>query len=993
MQNWIRIIIYGSVKFIFCYTLICFTVLTSAAQEMMVRIYNEIDGLPGNYMYGATEDKLGYMWVGSPDGLSRYDGKTFTNYGIADGLPDSRCTGIFVDNKSRYWAVTPKGPVQFIGNKFISYPFSDSQKIRGCSQILQINNDKLLLLTTLGVYQFNVNKWDKIKLYPGYENQFCRTIVETNEGLYINYGNLLVLKKTTGEYIIIGPYQSPGYYYNLLSFSAGRMFISTLDGIYEVRNYQLIKAPGAAAKISGIYAYLYDSKKRFWIAIPGLGIRMLTENDTNHLKTVYAGLSNFLPQSINEDKAGNIWVGSGNGLIKISETNFTIYTNAEIFGRNVLRNVFQPPNNPLWINNGTMKLHSFENGILSSKKLLLKSKTALPNNELIIDRHAFDDKGRYWYALRGFALVMQEGNNIYEQSEKFSHLGDEVFDVVFDNWRKKIIIAVGNQKFPCIQNDTSFSIFPVRNNQEIKGDIRILHQCLNGTILFTTSRGYVYSIDKQNKCKLQLNEFKSEATISYLYNDPNGDVWLLYSGRGLRRYRWQNDSLFFINDLTKKNGLPGDNCSSLCFDNKNNLWVCNNSGVTVFSNKMENSKTHSYKIMGVFNARDLQINASYDNRLTKDKNGNIWFFSDRNLRCFYPDKLDINPVVPAIQIENIELNLRQTNWSAYADSLSGIFQLPFNLKLSHDYNTIGIYFKGISSSGTDGIKYSYQFNGLDDLWSTPAANDFVSFIKLPPGKYIFRVKAQLPNTNWSTPAEFSFEIKKAFWQTWWFYLLTLVSISAIIYFVFRYRLQQKIKLLEIRNRFSRDLHDEIGSSISGINLLSQIAAEKLHDNQTEEASEYLFKVKNYTQDVMEKLSDMVWIFNPQNDSIEKLVQRLKSFSISIALSKNINMHFETFKETDKINLTIRQRKVIYLVSKEAINNCFKYAACANIYFRLTPHGSKWQLQIQDDGIGFATNENLNGNGLKNMQARVLEIGGTITIQSKHGEGTIITLHF
>ena len=95
----------------------------------------------------------------------------------------------------------------------------------------------------------------------------------------------------------------------------------------------------------------------------------------------------------------------------------------------------------------------------------------------------------------------------------------------------------------------------------------------------------------------------------------------------------------------------------------------------------------------------------------------------------------------------------------------------------------------------------------------------------------------------------------------------------------------------MRNRISQDLHDEIGASISGINLLSQMAAEKLQHNKPKEASEYLFKVKNYTQDVIEKLSDMVWVFNPQNDSIEKLLLTIKIFCNFIAASKNINIAF------------------------------------------------------------------------------------------------------
>jgi len=219
----------------------------------------------------------------------------------------------------------------------------------------------------------------------------------------------------------------------------------------------------------------------------------------------------------------------------------------------------------------------------------------------------------------------------------------------------------------------------------------------------------------------------------------------------------------------------------------------------------------------------------------------------------------------------------------------------------------------------------------------------------------------------------------------------VITIIAAVYLLFRYRLKQKTNLLEMRNQFSQDLHDEIGASLSGINLLSQMAAEKLSGKKHEEAAEYLLKVKNYSQDVIEKLSDMVWIFNPNNDSIQKLIQRLKSFAVSLALLKDIKIHFVTDEESEIINLSIRQRKAIYLVSKEALNNIFKYAECNNIYYTLNARGSKWQLQIKDDGKGFLLQENTLGNGLKNMKARADEIGATFTIQSQTGSGTIIIL--
>jgi ligand-binding sensor domain-containing protein/two-component sensor histidine kinase len=992
MKKLLHLTSLSSVKTICCTTLIISFSFYTHAQEMAVRIYTAKDGLPSSNIYGAYQDKTGYLWIGSHEGISRFDGSNFINYGLADGLPDTRAGLMLIDSRLRYWITTPKNVVQYKANKFFTYPFSDTVNIRWLFQIIETKSTNIWALTDAGVYQFSLNKWNKIKLYPGYENHACRNIIETSEGIYINYGNLLVLLKPDNTYKIIGPFKESAYYYNTLAISTGQIFISTLDGIFQIKNQQLVKLSGVLGKLKGLYVYFQDSKKRFWIGRFNIGMQLLDKDDSSHLITVYDGPTNFLPQRISEDNNGNIWVGSGNGLIKISEREFKNFNLPSIIGNTIIRNVLQPSDGPMLINNGSMTFYTFDNGIFSTKKTINKGNSPLPNNELIIDNYAFDNKGRYWYYIRGFSLAMQQDNKVYEQSKNLSHLGDEVFDVLFDRYRKKIIIAVKNQKSPCQFNNTSYSLLTLANDIEVKGEIRRLHQCVNGTILLATDKGFVYSIDKQNSCKLQLNEFGVQGIISWFYNDPAGNVWIIYAGKGLRCYYWQNDSLIFREQLTEANGLPNDNVSSLCFDNEDNLWGCTSSGVVVFS-KNNTSSNQTYRLIGFFTTKDLQIDGPVDARMTKDNKGNIWYFSGTHLICFYPGKIKYNFPAPSIVIENIELNLRQTDWAVYADSLSGLFQLPYRLKLSHNNNTFGIYFKGISSSGTEGIKYSYQLLGLDDLWSKPSSNDFVSFIKLLPGKYTFKVKAQLPNTSWSEPAVFSFEIKKAFWQTWWFYILVGIVLSSAIYTLFRYRLQQKINLLEIRNRFSRDLHDEIGSSVSGINLLSQMAAEKLDSNKPEEASAYLTKVKNYSQDVIEKLSDMVWVFNPQNDSIEKLLQRLKSFAVSIAQSKNITLHFETDNENKIRHLTIRQRKAIYLISKEALNNIFKYATCNNIYYSLFANGAKWKLQIKDDGIGFLSCEITNGNGLNNMLARAKEIGGNINIQSQPGKGTIVTLEF
>ena len=210
------------------------------------------------------------------------------------------------------------------------------------------------------------------------------------------------------------------------------------------------------------------------------------------------------------------------------------------------------------------------------------------------------------------------------------------------------------------------------------------------------------------------------------------------------------------------------------------------------------------------------------------------------------------------------------------------------LRIPYRSNSTIFEFAGLYYGNDAGLVYEYKLDGYDEDWLNANKNFEVGYQNLPPGTYSFYVRARERGGNVVSKMQgYTFRIIPSFWQTLWFYFLIGIVLASAIYTFFRYRLNQKIKILEMRNRISQDLHDEIGASMSGINLLSQIAADKLQHNKPDEASEYLLKVKNYSQDVIEKLSDIVWVFNPQNDSIEKLLLRLKAFSISVALSKNI----------------------------------------------------------------------------------------------------------
>ena len=196
----------------------------------------------------------------------------------------------------------------------------------------------------------------------------------------------------------------------------------------------------------------------------------------------------------------------------------------------------------------------------------------------------------------------------------------------------------------------------------------------------------------------------------------------------------------------------------------------------------------------------------------------------------------------------------------------------------------------------------------------------------------------------------------------------------------------------IRVRISRDIHDEVGATLSGVALFSEIAKQKMEQHNEPDAKIYLDHISANSKDMVEKMGDIVWTINPENDSIERIVARLKAYAVNLCGGKGIQIHFQVDEAIKDFFPDMPERKNIYLFSKEAINNAVKYSNGSNIFFSILKINDKVTLEIKDDGIGFDMNSIVKGNGLINMQARAAELNAVLDVSSKQGNGTCIKLH-
>ena len=978
------------------------------------------NGLSDNRVTCFHKDKKGFMWIGTRNGLNRYDGHSFKTFRPAAGnsISNEIINDIAEDSKGRIWIATMEG----------LNIYDPDANIWTC---MMPDPDTLVrAIPNFIVWDIMIDKNDLVWIASDV-HAFCSYDFNRDQFTYYDWPRFARSNPATKQY----------KYKSIQKFSAksdNEFWLGTTIGLMllntDTKQFRFIGSGGYFAHLNEM-VYDPDNKKVF---ISTEESKLFSYDETeNKYNEIFADEAQYPSTSFFQPGQNEIWMPSEKGLIKISndrkkirlEQNIPQLTGTLLSGGTM--SVYTDDNDIRWVatKNG-ISVFDPSSGYSSFLPLLPVSDKESINN---MGGVFYDDSSQCYFVCSLNPAAVFVINRVTGQIDKImTDANGNPFQLcinIENDRHNNLWLLTDDHVYNYDRNTGKFILFTTPNNGTKMTFRDMLHDeegnywfaPYNGRLFYYNTVQKKFTVPKDSSLK-RIRNITGIKTVAnngeiligsfgeniYTYNlftgkkefyqdkkgtealslindidrDANGTLWVATSSGGVFKYNPDMPFQKAFTGIDMRAGLTNNNILSLCSDDDTTLWVLSGNGLSAMNTKGK----------FLFNLKDeLPFNfTSYtsDNIFPHDI-----FFSSANKELLVG-------VGGGLLIHSLKQKNNLASFPIVITSIkpSGktLTDLQINeasaLRIPYRSNSILFEFAGLYYGNDAGLVFEYRLHGYDKDWVNANKNFEASYQNLPPGKYSFYVRArEKGGIVVSEMQGYSFRIIPSFWQTLWFYFLIGIVLAAAIYTFFRYRLNQKIKLLEMRNRISQDLHDEIGASMSGINLLSQIAADKLQHNKPDEAVEYLVKVKNYTQDVIEKLSDMVWIFNPQNDSIEKLLQRLKSFAISVALSKNIKVHFVTDKASETINLTIRQRKAIYLISKEAINNAFKSSACSNIYYHLTANGSKGQLRIQDDGKGFSLTEKTDGNGLRNMQARADEIGAKFNIQSQPGAGTSILL--
>ena len=432
-------------------------------------------------------------------------------------------------------------------------------------------------------------------------------------------------------------------------------------------------------------------------------------------------------------------------------------------------------------------------------------------------------------------------------------------------------------------------------------------------------------------------------------------------------------SVYYSNEL-----LPDNTYVSMELDAKNRLWLGTlTNGIVVYD--IPTNKFILLKGQPTLLSNDMLMQAS-----TQDDNNHLYFWDVTGINIFNANDIQFNLPQPKAIVSDILMRGKSIIGNKLIDDLA-TYVFP------HNNNDIDFAFSLLSFNESSKNTFAYMLEGVDEKWIYADTRNFASYHNLSPGKYTFLVKGKNNYGIWSEqPTKVIIEITPAFWQTVWFKLLCTLLVTAIIYWIYKLRLERALAVEKMRTKISRDLHDDLGSTLSSISILSGQVKSRLI-KQPETVEPILDKINESAIKMNDSLQDLVWAVKPENDTLQELLVRMEQFASGILESKNINYTFTGPTTVSDIKLNPELIRNIYLIFKEAVNNAAKYSNCANVTITIKEKGKQLSLSVIDDGIGFNPETVKRGNGLNNMTKRAAQIGGSLNIISEPNKQSGIVL--
>jgi signal transduction histidine kinase len=481
------------------------------------------------------------------------------------------------------------------------------------------------------------------------------------------------------------------------------------------------------------------------------------------------------------------------------------------------------------------------------------------------------------------------------------------------------------------------------------------------------------------------NEGLPPGAIMNIYSDRVGRLWLASARGGLIRIDDPAAERPAFKSYTTAHGLSANSAQVITEDLYGRIYVSTGRGLdqlTPETGRIKHFTTDDGLAQG-------NIIAAF-----RDRTGAIWIGTHRGLSRFVPAPPETAPA-PPILITGLNVAGERRSVSARGETEIAIADLE------PDRNQLQIDFVSLGFAPGEALRYQYRLESTDAEWGALSEQRTVNYASLAPGRYRFLVRAVNSDGVASpNPATVTFTVLRPVWQRWWFIALATAFLGSLVYALYRYRVARLIELERVRTRIATDLHDDIGAGLSRVAILSEVVKQQV-SGKAEQSVPMLTEIADSARGLVEAMREIVWAIDPRREELSAVVSRVRQFAYDVLEAKGINWDFIVQPELEQIKLDPEQRRHLFLIFKEGLNNIARHADCQSVSMTLTLDRQQLWGEIRDDGRGFPARNGTgsaeepmgyaNGYGLENMRQRASQVGGQVWIDSAPGEGARIKL--
>lgn len=984
------------------------------AQHLPFHRYDVADGLAGSDGRCIYQDSKGYLWFGTGEGLSRFDGYRFTNYSVRDGLPHQVIDSITEDREGRLWMGTNGGGVARLiddpqednslqkdekseapKKKFVSYAVGDSPNSSNVNALLFDARDNLWCATDAGLYRAtNVSRAKSLRFelaVQGTGINWGQPLREDHHGR-VWFGNPYELVQIEGDRMVkykLPDEPEPHKITSIVEDRDGGLFVATERSVFKFsapddgRESQWQRLPVTLSAGATIGALLVDSSGALWI--PANGLTKYKENE----RVVYAaaqGLNDSVILSFCEDREGNLWIGSGtSGVYKLSANPIISFTPAEGLPGQAAVMVVEDGAGHIYASTGNQGIAE----ITGERAMPVPGSLAPPFNN-INGRMRVDRRGNLWIGAGAYLYRFAKGQLDLRRGEKFRVVNTEFaadkidyFGIyhrrggIYEDLTGRMWISVYNGHTPNL-----YWLNPSRRRQDalqlvppeiipLRTVDEIISDSSGGIWMAYQDRLGKFVNDKT--IFLQPTEGLPETHVTAFFVDSRGWLWMGLRYKGLSMTKNPSaEHPAFVN-YTMANGLAGDTVRAITEDDAGRMYI----GTTRGFNQLNPATNH----ISHFDVTDgLAGETVY--HCFKDHHGDIWFATNGGVSKFNPHTAPREHTSPIVYLSYAQAAGRDLSLPERGTRAAAL------MSLEAARNNLQIEYVGLSYQDEQSLKYQYKLEGIDKDWSAPTEQRAVNYASLAPGSYRFLVRAINREGMMSQEAAaLPFRILPPVWERWWFLSLVMVALSIMLLALHRFRLRQVIAMERIRRQIATDLHDDVGSGLSQVAILSEVVKREA----SPASAELLNEVAGLARAMRESMSDIVWAVDPRKDSLFDLVQRTRQTAYNLFEADGLHVEFSVAgeHELERVNLESDRRRHLLFIFKETLTNIARHAHASHVRIEVKIEAGELRFTVRDNGCGFNPQSQTDGHGLDGLKQRAAELHARLQIESTPAGGTLV----